>query len=38
MAVGLDQSLGRQVAAGGEQAIGFAHSFGQRWEGQGIAL
>ncbi len=38
VAVGLNQSVGRQVATGGEQTIGFAHGLGQRREGKGVAL
>lgn len=38
MAIGLDQSFGRQVATGGEQAIGFAHGLGQWRKSQRIAL
>ncbi|MNN69617.1 hypothetical protein D3C81_1854230 [compost metagenome] len=38
VAIGRDQPIGRQVATGGQQPVGVAHGFFQRWEVQGIAL
>ena len=38
MAIGLDQSIGGKIAAGGEQSVRLAHGFFQWRKGQGVTL